>query len=269
MHFPKKLGFTILTGVLAVAIAFGAVTIRSVYAQSPTPTPGGQTTPDQAVPGMGRPGGPRGGINDADLASALGITADKLQAAMETANAEAIKEAVAKGLITQAQADQMSASGNNGGKHGFGFFGKPGSTSGIDYDALLAKALNITTDQLQAARQTAYNTSLDTAVKDGTLTQAQADQMKGMNALGNDKTFQSAMQSAFEAAVKQAVTSGTITQAQADAILANVGQKGGFFGRGFDFGGPGGGFGGPGGPGRHGGFGPDGNQGAPTTTQNN
>ena len=267
MQKRTKWGLSILTGFLAVATVLGAFTFRSVYAQAPTPTPGASDTqtapglaaPDQAVPSRDRAGRFGAGVTDANLASALGITTEQLQAAYETANAEALKEAVAQGLITQAQADQMSA--NAGGKHILGRFGKPGSTGSIDYDALLAKALNITPEKLQAARQTALTASLDAALKAGTLTQAQVDRMLGMQALSNDSAFQTALQTAYELAIKQAVSSGVITQAQADAILAAQNQNGGFFGRG-----PGFGF--DGGPGGHGGRGGPGLNGTPDTQNN-
>jgi len=264
----------LVTGALAVVAAAGVFSYRAVYAQSPTATPSAPSNqqqpgqPGQFGPGRGGRmdgrGGPEGAYTNADLAAALGITTDQLQAAFTTANSEAIKEAVSKGLITQAQADQMLANGAD--THRMGGFGMFGGTNGVDYNALLAKALNISTDQLQAAFTTANNTSLDNAVKNGNLTQAQADAMKGERALANNTKFQSAMQSAYEAALKQAVTDGVITQAQADAILAQrqARQNNGFFG-GPGFGGrPGGhGFGGP-----KGGFNNNnnGNSPAPATT---
>ena len=182
-----------------------------------------------------------GGVSDADLAAALEITTDQLSTANQTATAEALKEAVAQGLITQAQADQMAQNSGH-------FRGIPWNS--IDYDALLAKALGISTDQLQAARQKALASSLAAAVQNGTLTQDQADLIKGRSALARNSKFQDSMQSAYEAAVQQAVTDGVITQAQADQILKAQPAMGGFLGRGFD--GPRGGphdFGGRGGSG--------------------
>jgi len=274
MRKRTKVVLSILAGVLVLTMALGAFTYQVVFAQSPTPTAPAQSQGQQLPPGPGRGGrggagyGGHAGYSDADLAGALGITTDQLTAAYKTANAEALKEAVSQGLITQAQADQMANDANNDGHLRLGFLGKPGSASTIDYNALLAKALNITTDKFAAAEQTAMNNAIDAAVKAGTLTQAQADEMKGMNALAKDSTFQSAMKSAFEAAVKQAVSSGVITQAQADAILARQAQSNGFFGPGFD-----GGFGGGRGHGGPGGRGFDGapNNGTPngTPTQNN
>ncbi len=262
MSKRKKIITILVTGALAVVTVLGAFTYRAVYAQAATPTPGapGSTTNNQVQPGPGRggPGGMRGGYSDQELATALGITTDKLQAAYTAANTAALKEAVSKGLITQAQADQLSANGFD--QHGFG---RLGGANGIDYNALLANALGISTDKLKAAQQQAYNASIDAAVQSGSITQAQADEMKGRYALANDTKFQSAMQSAYAAAVKQAVTDGVITQAQADAILASQSQAGGFAGPGFDFGG---GFGhGHGGPGFNGASGSNQNNPAPTT----
>jgi hypothetical protein len=153
----------------------------------------------------------------------LGIEVTTLQAAYTTANAEALKEAVSRGLITQDQADKMTAKGID--QRPLGGFGRP-ANSGIDYNTLLANTLGISTDQLQAAYTQAFNTNLDNAVKSGTLTQAQADLEKGRNALSNNAKFQGSLQSAYEAAVKQAVTDGVITQAQADQILKDQSGKG-------------------------------------------
>jgi transcriptional regulator with XRE-family HTH domain len=164
--------------------------------------------------GLGR--GP-GGATDEYLAEALGITTDELSAAYEKASAAAIAQAVEKGLITQAQADEMAASGR-----GFPFGGRGGGLLGendIDFNALLADALGISTDELQAAREKAEQARLDQAIADGQLTQEQADLMQGKRALYADEAFQTAMKTAFEAAVQDAVSRGVITQAQADQIL--------------------------------------------------
>jgi hypothetical protein len=160
----------------------------------------------------------------------LGITTDELSAAYQKANEAALAQAVEQGLITQAQADQINAQGTAfpfSGRHR-GWF----DLESIDYNALLADALGISVDELQAAYAEAYVARIDQAVTDGNLTQEQADLMKGRYALYTDEAFQASMQSAFEVAVQQAVSSGVITQAQADQILAdNDLMKG--FGMGF------------------------------------
>lgn len=255
--------------VLAVAAVFGAATNQKVSAQTPEPTQTAPTTP--AAPGRlheFKGGMLREGV-DTYLAEALGITTDQLSAACTTAMNEALAQAVADGKLTQAQADQLAERGF-GRLEGFWL-----KDAAIDQNALLAKALNISVEQLDAARQKAFAARIDAAVADGKLTQEQADLMKGRQALGNSSDFQSAMQSAFEAAVNQAVQSGLITQAQADQILKNMNPFGmhmqgfgGSRGKGMmpEFGGlPGkGGFGGHG---RGGGFTPRGsNNGSNGTT---
>lgn len=271
MDQKKRFIPALVAGALVLVAVFGAFTYKNAFAQSPTPTAPGSATPNSAtqpgnVPGQGK--GFRGGVgvSETDLATALGIGVDKLQAAYQTANAAALKEAVSKGLITQAQADQYAQEQQNEGH--MPFFGLKGTASGIDYEALLAQALGITPEQLKAARTQALDTNLATAVTNGTLTQAQADAIKARNALAADTNFQNSLTSAYQAAVKQAVTEGVITQAQADALLAEQPQ-GGFFGHGFE--GGFGGFGGHGGRG-HGGFdrqaNPNGSQATPTTPSN-
>ncbi|HVN54501.1 MAG TPA: hypothetical protein VMT46_09245 [Anaerolineaceae bacterium] len=243
----------IAVGVLAVGAFLGVGAVRSVFAQTASPTTSAPAQPNgPALPGFdrGKHGPGPGGVSDADLAAALGITTDQLSAAYRTANTEALKDAVAQGLITQAQADQMAQNGER-------FHGMPGST--IDDHALLAKALGISTDQLNSARQKALASSLATAVQNGTLTQAQADLIQGRSALYSNSRFQDSMKSAFQTAVQQAVTDGVITQAQADQLLKDQPAMGGF--PGYDFGGPGDrhGFGGPG-------FAPNGSNGTPNVT---
>ncbi len=213
-------------GVMTLILAVGALGYRSVYAQATTPTPSAPSTTNPAPQQDGMRGarGMHEGATDQDLADALGIDLATLQAAETTANQKAVAQAVEQGLITQAQADQFLADG--GGRMLRGW-----TEAGIDYQALLADALGITTDKLQAARQTAANTAIDRAVEAGTITQEQADLMKGSSALFADAQFQASMTSAYEQAVQQAVTSGVITQAQADQILAQTnGQS--LFGRG-------------------------------------
>ena len=254
-------------GALVVALAFGAVAYHSAKAATPTSTStaGNTSTPLGMGFRDGGRGGPGGGYTSEELAAALGISATDLSAAYQKANDAALAQAVTKGLITQAQADELK---NNGSAFPFGgrwdgFF----SQNGIDFNALLADALGITVDKLQAAYIQAYNAHIDAEVTAGSLTQDQANLMKGQYALQSDTKFQSSMQTAYQAAVQQAVTDGVITQAQADLILKNsTGQL---------FKGPGGfdGFGGFGGPGGHGRGGPNDQNGpaapaspTPTTT---
>ncbi len=233
-----------------------------------------------------RPGGPGfpGDRQDeqAALASALGISVQDLQSAQQKASDAAIQQAVDQGLITQEQAAAMILHGS-GIPFGKGFEGRgdPGANSAIDYNALLAEALGISTDQLQAARQEAQTEILAQAVANGTLTQEQADLIQAREALQSyidpntlfaqalgittdqlqayrdqgmtlsqilgevGKTaleVRDAEQAAYQAALQKAVGDGVITQAQADQI-----QSEGFRGlAGFGIGPEHGGRGGPG-----------------------
>jgi hypothetical protein len=229
----KKTIIIFVLGALAVAMTVGAVAYQSGFAATPTTVSTSTTT--QAYPGLGIGKGPDGGYTQADLASALGITTDALNTAYQSAYSAALKDAVLQGLITQAQADQLTTNGN---VFPFGDRWDDWLTqNGIDFNTYLAGALGISVDELKAAYQTAYNTNIDQAVTDGNLTQEQADMMKGQYALSNDSTFQSSMKSAYTDAVNQAVASGVITQAQADQLLSNVNNMfmpgmGGWGGRG-------------------------------------
>lgn len=247
----KMIVTAFVAGALALSTLFGAMSFRTASAA----TPATDTTAASAQPAQGAgPHGDRGqsAADSTELAAALGITVEKLNAAYASANTEALKLAVEQGLITQAQADEItarSASKPMGGRE----FGKFAGTE-IDYDALLAKALNISVEKLAAARLSVFTARIDAAVAAGTMTQAQADLEKGEYALRNSAEFKTSLQTAYETAVKAAVTKGTITQAQADAILAaqQTGGRGGF--------GLPGGEGGRGGHGGHGGRGERGGQ---------
>lgn len=251
----------LIVGALAVAATFGMLAYQSVQAATPTTTSTGSsgTKGTSAQLNLGAHGreGFHGGYSNQDLADALGITVDALNTAYQNAYSAALQDAVSQGLITQAQADQLSANGSvfPFGNRWDGWLAQ----NGIDFDTYLADALGISVESLKAAYQTAYFTNIDQMVTDGTLTQTQADLMKGEYALYNDSTFQSSMQSAFTSAVNAAVSSGVITQAQADQILSNSSNM---FVPGMH------GMGGPGGPHGHGddgGFVPN-NSTLPSTT---
>jgi hypothetical protein len=130
------------------------------------------------------------------LAEALGITADELKAAREAANEAAIAQAIKEGIITQEQVDEMQR--------------RRDLQSYLNRDALLAEALGMTVEDLQAAYQ-----------EGETLTDL-------LNENGLDaETARDKVQEAYAAALAQAVEDGVITQEQADEM-----QNG--MGRGFD-----------------------------------
>ncbi len=211
-------------------------------------------TSSQTALANGGPGGRAGfgGGNDSYLAEALGITTAELQTAQQKAHDAAIDQALAQGLITQAQADALKQ--RSGKMRGFGWFGHFGlaGDDAIDMEALLAQALNISVDQLQAAEIKARDAALAAAVKAGNITQEQADQMKAHQALQDylqKQGLPDKVRSLYDEAVNAAVKAGVITQEQADQILSNQGRGFGMPGFGRGFGGPGMGmhdFGGPG-----------------------
>ena len=223
----KKVITILLLATLVGAVFIGATIYRSASAATPVTA----STNVAVAMHQGFERGVGDETNNEDLASALGITVEQLNSAIQQANEQALTQAVEAGLITQAQADQLKTSGETypfGGRW-TGWL----SQNGIDYQALLASALGISVDDLQAAYAKAYNTRIDQAVTDGSLTLEQADLMKGRYALFNSQSYQSAMQTAYEAAVAQAVTDGVITQAQADLILKDNPGAGFPGGRGF------------------------------------
>jgi hypothetical protein len=238
----KRTIIIFVVGALAMALTFGGIAYRSVFAATPATT--STSTVSLASLNWGAVKGIDGGYTSEELAYALGITTDALSTAYQSAYEAALQDAVSQGLITQTQADQLTSNGSAFpfGNRWDGWL----SQNGIDFNSYLADALGISVDTLKAAYQTATFANIDQEVADGSLTETQADLLKGRYALYNDSTFQSSMQSAYTSAVNAAVASGVITQTQADQILSNseslfrpemrgVGGHGGPRGHGGDF----------------------------------
>lgn len=267
MILQRRLVYMMFGGLLALVLAFGAF---ATFAQTDDGADG--TTPDAETDDTTteRPGrfdfggpGPRGfagpekmGAGNALLADALGITVDELAAAQDAARTAAIEQAVANGLITQEQADQLLANER-------GFRGRLPLHGNMDGEALLADALGISVEELQAAQADAMNARLAQMVEDGVITQEQADMMQAQKAVRDyvdTEALADTVQSFFADAIEQALADGVITQEQADTMLSNLEEMGPrpFGGPGFD--GPRGPRGGHGHghvPGGFGGFAPD------------
>ena len=211
----------LLTGVTAGAVTLATLSIapQIAFAQDTPAAPAqsdGATTPTQPGPAQHDRG--ERGAPDSDraqfLADALGITVDELDAARTAAKEAGLAQAVAEGLLTQEQADAISS----GEGRGRGIRTPRSQESTIDMRALLADALGITVDELDAAEQSARDASLAQAVTDGVITQEQADLMQARGAL---KEFAAGSDYAtVEEALQAAVNAGALTQAQADLILS-------------------------------------------------
>ena len=140
-----------------------------------------------------------------DVAKRLNVTPAALKAALKGANDDRIDAAVAAGKITKEQGDAMKARAAEGGVpffggggHRGGGFGHHGGPASLDAAAKylglteaelhtqlesgktlaeIAKAQGKTVDGLEKALTAATKTKLDAAVKAGTITQAQADEL--------------------------------------------------------------------------------------------
>lgn len=240
MNRNKKWPRLIIVGVAITVFLLGAT---SVFAGSLSDRfgPFGSQIGEPSPAGFGRRGGFGGLIDhEALLAEVLGISVEDLQAAQQQAYEAAIQQALDEGLITQAQADQLLQypGGHRRagfGRRGLGFLGWSGGD--IDYQALLAEALSISVEELQAAQEQARTAAIQQALDEGLITQEEADLMQAFEQL------KSYLDEARTAAIAQAVADGVITQGQADQFLSYEGR--GF--RGPDF------YGGHG-PGRFGGL---------------
>jgi hypothetical protein len=235
----------LVLGLSAAILAGGMGLWAFGSAAAQTSTPDAQPTavaPEAAAPKVGPRGGkgvgPDGGDSTA-LAAALGITTEELTTARQTAVANVLQQAVAEGLLTQAQADAISARGvgRMDGMLG-GWMKQSGWDFVAKYQTALADALGITPAALQTAQaQVAYD-AIVAALDAGRITADQAELAKARYALSHSATFQDALQSAYASAIQAAVAEGTITQAQADLILAQAANGRGFGGfDGHDFGG--------------------------------
>lgn len=158
------------------------------------------------------------------LAQKLGVTVEKLQQAIRDALKETVGKMLSDGKITQEQADRASSGidkmtfdrgmfGPFWGGRGFGMWGGRFAFGQAELDAAaaklgmttqdlmaelrqgkslseVAKEKNVNPDDLKAAIVAAVTTQLDQAVKDGKLTQAQADQIKAqVEKLDLDRAF--------------------------------------------------------------------------------
>ena len=192
---------------IKIAMAMVAVVMTlsiSAVAFAQTPTP--PTPPATATPS------PYAQTFWQTLANKLNVTVDALQAAVRDALKATVAKMLADGKLTQQQADTLNSGIDSlpfnkqpfgGFLGGHGFYGARAKfdigTTAFDAAAQklgmrtqdlmttlrsgktltdVAKEKNVSTDDLKTAIVTAVDAKLDQAVKDGNLTQAQADKAK-------------------------------------------------------------------------------------------
>ncbi|MCA9925934.1 MAG: hypothetical protein KC421_26365 [Anaerolineales bacterium] len=244
MVISKKLLYMALGGILTLSMIFGAY---ATFAQTDegsddaTPAEGDDTTDTTPeTPLFDGHSGQHGFARSADglgknedlLAEELGVTVEELQAAYEEVRVALIEQAVADGLLTQEQADQL-LSGTNGPVGGRGFMPHGLASSDVDVEEMLADALGVSVDELQAAREAVNAARLEQMIEDGVITQEQVDLMQARQAVQDYldiDAINDSIQTAYEAAIEQALADGVITQEQADQMSENIPSFNGFAG---------------------------------------
>ncbi|MDR3577642.1 MAG: hypothetical protein P4L50_27570 [Anaerolineaceae bacterium] len=212
--------------------------VSPVFAQTPLPsaTPSAPAASPSATPGTNRANliSQLQAFFYNDLASQLGVTVDKLKAAITTAIQDTLGKAVSNGAISQSQADQakskLAQNQTNGNFPGFGMFGGFGFGGRGGFRGGFNNLLN----QTEIAK--ALGISLTTLQSDLKAGQTLTDIAKAQNM--DYATFKAAVMGDAKTTLDAAVKSNTITAAQEQTelsrlstILDNIAtQKGGRFG---------------------------------------
>jgi len=176
MFLTKKIALGIASSVIVLGSGFAAATIASADAPTPTPTPsqswqrgggygrmGGTATTTNPGAGMMNGTGYGAVANSEYLAGKLGVSQDAVTAAMQKYHATNPVQTRGRDLTT-AQQDAQHADLA-------AFLAKELKVP----EATVLSALNTQSDVRQADRTADLKVSLDQAVTDGRLTQAQAD----------------------------------------------------------------------------------------------
>jgi hypothetical protein len=161
------------------------------------------------------------------LATALGVTQDKLNAGISSASTATIDEALKNQDITKAQADQLKLDVQNGrspflgergfGKRGFGGGrdGGPGMMGGER--GMGGMGFQVATLEAAAKALGITATDLETQLRSGqTITQIATAKNVPV------KTVQDAVIAALQTQLAAEVKAGRLTQAQADEMLARA-----------------------------------------------
>ncbi len=203
---------TIISITLAVLLIGGALLANNWVGRVSADS---GTTTDALTFTKGGPGG-----SDEDLAAALGISVEDLNAAVEKAFASAVDQALEAEYLTASQAETLKA-GSASFRSLYRYLSET-ERAELEQDAFLAEALGISAEELQAAYDAVRQARIDAMVADGTLTQEEADLQAAYQALRGSTTFEATMKQAMTDAINAEVEAGTLSQAQAELLIANL-----------------------------------------------
>ncbi|MDX1665339.1 MAG: hypothetical protein R3272_16215 [Candidatus Promineifilaceae bacterium] len=174
---------------------------------------------------------PAAGVDEQQLlADALGITVEELEAAHEAARAAAVEQALAEGLITEAQAEALLA-GDVAPRAGRFFRGYLLQGLELEPQQLLADALGSSVEELEAAKAEVREARLAAMVDAGALSEEEAEMIAARHAVAayvDHEAIGEMVQNSIEAAIAEALADGAITQEQADQMLEKLERLDGF-----------------------------------------
>lgn len=218
MSILKRAIYMGLGAMLALVIAIGGIAVFAQEEEPETVTPEAEADSEVLPWSRGFHAEVKSfrGQDEELLAEALGISVDDLAAAQDEARLAAIDQALAEGSITAEQAEQL--------REGSGPFGRRGPHMGASSE-LLAEALGISVEELQAAQAEVHAARLAELVEAGVLTQEEADLMAAREAVQSyvdQEALSAALQNAYAEAVAAALADGAITEAQANQLLEEM-----------------------------------------------
>ena len=205
----------------APVVATAAVGILAVGIVGATQGRGNSDTPNTTTGVVDQMGTGTATMEEyiAALAKNLGITEEKLKAAITTTANGFIDQAVTDGELTQEQADAIKAAIASGGFKGLGLGGFGLRGFGHGHHEGFGGALKVVSDDV-AAYLGMTTDELHTALERGkSLADVAGDQGKDLDGLKKVIT------DGAKAQLDQAVKDGNVTQIQADAIAKRLGDN--------------------------------------------
>lgn len=225
MSLLKRLIYMGMGGALVLALVTGGIVVLAQDDEPAEETPVPEVEADseaEALPGPRFRREVLAGQDDELLAEALGITVEELKAARAEAYATAIEQAVDGGLLTEEQAEALL---EGAGRFRHPFIGL------ADQGELLAEALGISVEELEAAQAEVRTARLAELVEAGVITQEEADLIAARQAVQtyvDREALAETLQNAYQAAIDAALADGAITEAQAEQLQENAPSFDGF-----------------------------------------